>query len=149
MPPLPHSFDAIVLDAFSSDSIPVHLLTKEAFEVYGEKLKSGGMLLIHISNNYLELAPVVAGSAAELGDSTLLLDDTQITSSEITQGHMASHWALVVPSDTAKQFQSGGWGPFSGTPVTWTDDHCSISSVVIWPKLFGLDLLRASSSRRP
>ena len=92
---------------------------------------------------------MVAGSAAELGYSTLLLDDTQITPSEVTQGRMASRWALVVPSDSAKQFQSGKWEPFSGTPVNWTDDHCSVSSVVIWPKLFGLDLFRASSLRRP
>ena len=137
-----HSYDAIVLDAFSSDSIPVHLLTKEAFNLYGDKLKPGGMLLVHISNNYLELAPVVAGSSAQLGYSTLLLEDTQVTPSEAAQGRMASRWALAIPADRTQAFESNGWKPFSGTPVTWTDDRCSIFSVVIWPKLLGFDLLR-------
>lgn len=59
----PQQFDLLALDAFSSDSIPVHLLTREAFELYNRHLKSGGVIAVHISNRYLDLEPVVANLA--------------------------------------------------------------------------------------
>jgi spermine/spermidine synthase len=59
----PREFDVLVLDAFSSDSIPTHLLTKEAFDVYQKFLVPDGAIAVHISNNYLDLAPVVYGLA--------------------------------------------------------------------------------------
>ena len=61
-----HSYDMIIVDAFSSDAIPVHLLTKQAVEMYFQKLAPHGYLLIHISNRYLKLAPVVARIAEKL-----------------------------------------------------------------------------------
>ena len=136
----PHSFDVIVLDAFSSDAIPVHLLTKEAFALYREKLTGDGMLLVHISNNYLELSPVVAASGARDGYSLLLLDDDHITNAESAKGRMPSKWALVLPSGRVPEFESDGWKPFAGDPVNWTDDHSSLFEVVMWPKLFGFEL---------
>jgi hypothetical protein len=60
-------FDLIFLDAFSSDSIPVHLMTSEALEMYSAKLKPGGVLVFHISNRYMELGSVISSMAAELG----------------------------------------------------------------------------------
>jgi hypothetical protein len=59
----PQHFDLLVLDAFSSDAIPVHLLTKEAFEVYGRHLNTNGVIAVHISNHYLDLEPVVVNLA--------------------------------------------------------------------------------------
>jgi hypothetical protein len=61
------SFDVLVLDAFSSDAIPVHLMTREAMEMYFRKLAPGGLLAVHISNRYLDLAPVVAATAQRAG----------------------------------------------------------------------------------
>ncbi|MEG3617544.1 fused MFS/spermidine synthase [Magnetovibrio sp. PR-2] len=61
------AYDLIFLDAFTSDSIPVHLLTREAFEVYVHKLSPHGVILAHISNNHLDLAPVLGGIAGDLG----------------------------------------------------------------------------------
>jgi SAM-dependent methyltransferase len=66
----PQQFDALVLDAFSGDSVPVHLLTREAFEIYGRHLKPDGEIAIHITNKYLNLAPVVERLAAEFGYGT-------------------------------------------------------------------------------
>src|SRR5262249_6430758 len=61
--PAPHSSGLIVLDAFSSDAIPVHLLTREALALYLSKLADGGLLVFHISNRYLDLEPVLADLA--------------------------------------------------------------------------------------
>ncbi|MCB9932876.1 MAG: spermidine synthase [Planctomycetes bacterium] len=63
----PQQFDVLVLDAFSSDSIPVHLLTLEAFKVYARHLKPGGVICVHVTNRHLNLHPVVARVANELG----------------------------------------------------------------------------------
>lgn len=143
----PHSFDVIVLDAFSSDAIPVHLLTREAFALYREKLTADGILLVHISNNYLELAPVVAASGARDGHSLLLLDDDHLTDADSTKGRMPSKWALILPSSQVTEFESDGWKPFTGSTVYWTDDHSSLFEVVMWPKLFGFELPNSLHSR--
>ncbi len=66
----PQAFDVLVLDAFSGDSIPTHLLTKEAFRVYLKHLNDDGILAVHITNRYLNLAPVVRRLAAESGLKT-------------------------------------------------------------------------------
>jgi len=68
-------FDILVLDVFSSDSIPMHLLTKEAFEIYLERLKPGGVLAIHITNRFLDLKPVVVGIADFFGLQRALVHD--------------------------------------------------------------------------
>jgi spermidine synthase len=64
---VPQQFDLIALDAFNSDSIPVHLLTREAFQTYLRHLKPNGVLAIHTSNHFLNLDPVVTGLAREFG----------------------------------------------------------------------------------
>src|SRR5262249_46122686 len=60
-------YDAIAVDAFTSDAIPVHLLTREALRLYIEMLRSGGILAVHVSNRYLDLEPVVANLATDAG----------------------------------------------------------------------------------
>ncbi len=66
----PQGFDVLLLDAFSGDSIPVHLITLEAFQLYQRHLKPDGILVVHVSNRYLELAPIVEKIAAALGIPT-------------------------------------------------------------------------------
>jgi len=72
----PQNFDVLALDAFSSDAIPVHLLTKEAFAIYFAHLKPDGVLAVHTSNRYLDLQPVVEQLARHFGFSTLLVNDS-------------------------------------------------------------------------
>lgn len=71
----PQDYDIIALDAFSSDAIPVHLLTREAFELYGRHLKPDGLLAIHISNRYLDLEPVVRNAAREFDYHAVTVHD--------------------------------------------------------------------------
>lgn len=70
----PQGFDVLALDAFSSDAIPVHLLTREAFALYLRHLRAGGVLAVHVSNKYLDLKPVVRGLAGSLGLRAVLVD---------------------------------------------------------------------------
>ena len=71
----PQRFDVLALDAFSSDAIPVHLLTKEAVAIYGKHLAPDGVLAVHISNRYLDLEPVVENVAKEFGYERLSISD--------------------------------------------------------------------------
>ena len=71
----PQNFDVLLLDAFSGDSVPVHLLTREAFELYLRHLKPDGVIAVHITNHYLNLAPVVERVAKEFGFGTTRVSD--------------------------------------------------------------------------
>ena len=71
----PQDYDVLALDAFASDAIPVHLLTREAFALYFRHLKPHGILAVHISNKYLDLAPVVAADARALGKMAVVVHD--------------------------------------------------------------------------
>jgi predicted O-methyltransferase YrrM len=70
-------FDVLVVDAFSGDSIPIHLLTREAFEVYFRHLKPDGILAVHVSNSYLDLAPPVAALARQMGREAHLVQNEE------------------------------------------------------------------------
>jgi hypothetical protein len=124
--------DVIVLDAFSSDSIPIHLLTREAVQLYLSRLNPGGVLAIHISNNHLNLLPVVAGVMRDLG----LVGRFQLQeSSNISTGKYGSHWALLARSETAlgALATDSRWKPLQpGEQRTWTDDFSNIWSVLRW-----------------
>jgi len=87
----PQGFDVLAVDAFTSDSIPVHLLTREAFELYFRHLKPGGVLAVHVSNKYLDLEPVVARAAESLGKTAQLVDDLD----DKGRGTYHSRWVLV------------------------------------------------------
>lgn len=127
-------YDLIVLDAFSSDAIPVHLLTLEAFEVYLDKLARGGVLAVHISNVYLNLEPVVAKAAERLGLHATMLVDQHLSTDSAQTGRYASTWVMLSrsPEDLAPLRQRPLWRP----PVApegfgvWTDDRSNILSVL-------------------
>jgi hypothetical protein len=87
----PQDFDLLAVDAFSGDAIPVHLLTREAFLEYFRHLKSDGILAIHVSNKYLDLAPIVAGIAEDLRKSAVVVYDTGAEGSYPS----SSDWVLV------------------------------------------------------
>jgi hypothetical protein len=125
--------DVIVLDAFSSDSIPIHLLTREAVELYLSRLNENGVLAIHISNNHLALRPVVAAVMHDLG----LTGRAQIQNSpsSLEHGKYGSHWTVLVRSDQALGGIAGDkrWEALKPGPSrTWTDDFSNIWSVIRW-----------------
>jgi hypothetical protein len=124
-------FDMIVVDAFSSDAIPMHLLTTECADIYRQHLASGGLLLFHISNRTLNLEPVVRGLAQHLNwnAAQILAED------DPDSGEDSSRW--VVLSDNLlllKQIAGAaphvGWTEPRRTPILWTDDFASLWHVL-------------------
>jgi hypothetical protein len=128
-------YDLIVLDAFSSDAVPVHLLTREAVELYLSKLRPGGLLAFHISSNYLDLRPVIAGIARTLNCSALTQEHRPSERQERV-GAGRSIWVLVAPDARAlaRLRSDRRWKPLdesAGTTV-WTDQFSNILSVAKW-----------------
>lgn len=130
-------YDLIVLDAFSSDAIPVHLLTLEAFGVYLEKLAPGGVLAVHISNVYLDLEPVVATAAHRLGLHATMRVDLRDPEDSLRTGRYTSTWVML--SREAADLAPLGQRPLWRAPVArdgfrlWTDDFSNILSVLGTP----------------
>jgi hypothetical protein len=128
------SYDLIVLDAFSSDSVPVHLLTREAVTLYLRKLRPHGLLAFHISNNYLDLKPVVGGVADALG-CVALAQDYVPSAKQAHSGASRSTWVVVACNKAALAPLQGDprWKPLdrTGLPV-WTDQFSNILGVVKW-----------------
>jgi hypothetical protein len=126
----------IVVDAFSSDAIPIHLLTREAVELYRSRLRPGGLLVMHISNRYLDLEPVVARLAADAGWVCRSQDDWNTTPQELAEGKDQSHWVVLVQrkEDLGRALSGSAWltpdPSISGPP--WTDDFANILSVFKW-----------------
>lgn len=129
-----HHFNLIVLDAFSSDAIPMHLLTREALALYLDKLMPGGLILAHISNRYVNLGPVIARTAETLGLATLLAEDGDATPLGSGDLKMASNWMVIArgPGDLAILEDDLRWQPVVPAARPWTDDHSDILSVLKW-----------------
>lgn len=133
------SQDLIVVDAFSSDSIPVHMLTEEAFAIYKSKLKPGGILAVHITNRVFDLEPVVVNNSEKLGFKSLL----KVGSGDPESLPAQSKWmALTTDSSVVERLKSipklpsteedkgefyDLWNDSSkDRMISWTDDHSSI-----------------------
>ncbi|MDQ3932567.1 MAG: fused MFS/spermidine synthase, partial [Actinomycetota bacterium] len=126
-------YGMIIIDAFSSDAIPVHLITSEAFEVYRSKLAPGGLIVVHISNRHLDLEPVVAGIAQRQGLTAAVRDD----GSDPALGKSASTWAVLTEASDALAPLNGkaDWRPPAvepGDEIVWTDDFSDIVRVIDW-----------------
>jgi spermidine synthase len=129
----PAMHDVIVLDAFSSDSIPIHLLTRDAVELYLSRLNPGGILAIHISNNHLDLRSVVAGVMRDLGLAGRV--QYQSTPRGAAEGSFSSHWAVLArsESDLSSTATDPLWQRLSPRDDrTWTDDFSNIWNVIDW-----------------
>jgi spermidine synthase len=121
-----HSYDVIVLDAFSGDAIPVHLLTDEAVGLYDQVLAADGILVVHVSNRYLDLRPIVRGLAARRGFETLEI----FRDSDFTNRAAASTWMLVTRNRPfADAMRPSAVEPDDSPPVVWTDDFSSLLAV--------------------
>jgi spermidine synthase len=122
-------YDLLVVDAFSSDAIPVHLLTQEAFRVYFEHLKADGVLAVHVSNQYLDLVPVCARAAELLDRPAVVIDSAE----DRELFAKPSNWVLVTSNRTLyqrTQFTGMVMRPakVDSAFTTWTDQYSSL-----WP----------------
>lgn len=126
-----HSYDAVIIDAFSSDNIPIHLLTIEAIQTYLQKLKAGGMIVFHISNRYLDLEPVLAQAAKDLNltayakvSKSAPVDGTEVKTKP------AHYVAFLTNEAPAEYLQARQWGEakFRDNVRTWTDSYSNILS---------------------
>lgn len=129
------SLDILVIDAFSSDSIPMHLLTREAFATYRRVLGKDGLLVIHISNRHLDLKPVVAAEARE--GWTARVRHYAPTAEDMDRNqHTRSLWVALSPAASRiaalEQRDPGAWEALIGRPGfrRWTDDYSSVMPVL-------------------
>jgi SAM-dependent methyltransferase len=126
----PQEFDALVVDAFSSDSIPVHLLTREAFELYFRHVKPDGLLAIHVSNQYLNLTPVVEAAAASLKKEAVIINNND----DHAQGVYAASWIVLGNSPAfyghQKIEESGTILPPARQGDLWTDNYSSLFRIL-------------------
>jgi hypothetical protein len=131
-------YDLIVLDAFSSDSIPAHLLTREALAGYLAKLSPHGVIVAHISNRHLDLAPVVANVAGSQGLVSFLREDDRAGDFMTT---FASNARVVAMARAAGDTGSvaGKWTPLHPDPTSalWTDDYSNILGIMLRRKFGG------------
>jgi trans-aconitate methyltransferase len=129
-------FDLLILDAYSSDAIPVHLVTREALALYLRKLAPGGRLAFHISNIHLDLEPVLADLARDAQVACLTREDTAVSPQELASGKAASIWLVMARSvdDLAALAHDPRWRQSRGhaRPVIWTDDYSSLLSIFRW-----------------
>ncbi len=124
-------FDLLALDAFSSDAIPVHLLTREAMAIYLQHLKPSGILAVHVSNRYLNLKPVVAGLVRHFALESLIVSDDPPSEQWWQYG---SDWILVTKDRKflkAREFADATEIQEEHPKVVeWTDDYASLAAVV-------------------
>jgi hypothetical protein len=130
-------YGLIVLDAFSGDSIPMHLVTREALAMYRRKLAPGGVIAFHISNLYLQLSPTLAALADDAGMVSLIEDDSAVPAKEIADGKFPSKWMVMGRSegDLAGLARSGGRWVAAERKVgarVWTDDYSNMLGIIKW-----------------
>ncbi|MDH3592306.1 MAG: fused MFS/spermidine synthase, partial [Planctomycetota bacterium] len=125
-----HKFDLLVVDAFSSDAIPKHLLTKECVELYWKHLRADGLLAIHITNRFLDLLPVVRGLADASGKRLLYFTNID----ELATATRRAMWVVLTSNEIFLSEKHGAqYATPSGStkkPILWTDDFSSLWHVL-------------------
>ncbi|HEY9705179.1 MAG TPA: fused MFS/spermidine synthase, partial [Allocoleopsis sp.] len=134
-----HYYDLIIMDAFSSDAIPVHLISKEAIELYLNKLTKTGIIAINISNRYINLEPVVNTLAKKLDLYILAQKDINISPEEKALGKTASHWVILTnkKENLGELVKDEKWQTIPDNVKTklWTDDYSNILNVIKFKEL--------------
>lgn len=128
----PQQFDALFVDAFSGDSIPLHLLTRESFELYFQHLKPDGVLVVHITNLHLDLSDPVRNLAKEFGYTATRVEDFYPGVDEYY-----SDWVLVSKDpdfnkNLAASDYPAEWAHELRPEVVWSDDYSNLFDVVVW-----------------
>jgi SAM-dependent methyltransferase len=125
----PNHFDVLAVDAFSSDSIPVHLLTREAMEIYFRHLNPDGILAVHISNRYLDLQPVLDGEVKALGKIARVVDNDEDEAQDV----FSATWVLIMspPAGFSPEILSHSTEIESHKPIRlWTDDYSNLFQIL-------------------
>jgi hypothetical protein len=124
-------FDVLAVDAFSNDSIPIHLLTSEAFDLYRAHMAPGGVIAIHISNRYLDLGAVLRAIAESHGlEARLVVNDD-----DSARAVNLSKWVLLTDNaeflaDSQVAEAISAWAADARPPVLWTDDYSALLAVL-------------------
>jgi spermidine synthase len=131
----PGAYDLLILDAFSSDAIPLHLITREALALYLDKLAPGGVIAWHVSNRNLDLAPIVADLAADAGVVAWLQAD-QPSRTALEGYRSPSTWIALAlrPEHLGPLVGDRRWSRLHGRPEArpWTDDFSDILGALRW-----------------
>lgn len=131
-------FDLIFADAFSSDAVPVHLLTREALALYRSKLNDHGVLVFNLTNRYLDLEPVAQALAADAGLCAILREerDSDLDESDKKNGKTPSRWMVMArrESDLKELANNSRWRKVSDSQAAtvWTDDYSNILGALRW-----------------
>jgi hypothetical protein len=125
----PQQFDVLVMDAFSGDAVPLHLLTREAFQLYSRHLKQDGLLVVNVSNRYVNLAPVVKRAAQTIGMDARLVE----TWGDAARVYYGASWVLATrSSEFFARERLKNAKPIVSNLAIWTDDYSSLFSVLKW-----------------
>jgi len=128
-------YDLVVVDAFSGDAIPVHLITNEAMNLYTRRLAPHGAIAFHISNRYFDFAPILARLAREQGLVGFIQDDPA-SATQAAQGKLEATWVVVARdgSDIAAVARDPRWQPLGsgGDAPLWTDQYSDLLHVFRW-----------------
>jgi SAM-dependent methyltransferase len=129
------SFDVIVLDAFSSDAVPSHLMTREAVALYLRKLKPDGLITFHISNRFLDLQPVLAALANDASLAGAAAERVP-DAAGFARLHDRSRWVTLArnPAALSVLVMMDGWERLGRTPASrlWTDDYTDVLAAINW-----------------
>ena len=133
-------YSLFVLDAFSSDVIPTHLLTHEALDLYLRKLAKDGLLLVHISNRFMDLAPVLDRLAHDLNLIAYVQNDFHVSPEESRAGKFSSRWIVLARDENviAPYVRDPRWQRLNGAlgGDLWNDEFSDVLKVIPWPSLF-------------
>ncbi len=127
-----NEFDVLILDAFNGDAIPVHMLTEEAFDLYAKHLRDDGILAVHITNDYIDLSPIVRVASRRLGKDAIWVEGVAKRWYEDS-----NDWVLVssnrafMASQTLRSIQTT-WNEAQPRPIRWTDDFSNLFQVIDW-----------------
>ncbi len=127
------SFDIIFMDAYSSDAVPTHLMTREAFEIYFSKLDDDGVLVLNVSNRYLDLEGVVGGLAEEM-DLATRSQLHRVTHEQSRKEIYPSNYTIVArdEGDLRGIADHERWDGTEAEELVWTDDYTNIATIVKW-----------------
>ncbi len=135
----PDKYDVMVIDAFNSDSLPIHLLTKEALALYLEHLQPDGIIAFHISNRYLNLEPVLAALANDANLLCYSRQDLRKSNTEEEEGKFPSHWIMMGKDcpPIRKVARRKLWFQIkkSDSKYLWTDNYSNVLNIYKWNEL--------------
>ncbi|MCZ0943924.1 MAG: fused MFS/spermidine synthase [Gammaproteobacteria bacterium] len=127
-------FDLLIMDAYSSDAVPVHLLTREALWLYADKLTDDGILVLHISNRFLDLAPAIGATVASLEFTAEIGHLTRLDEDVDPMGTPSTWVAIARTAPTLERLDLGErWNPLDRSDArVWRDDFSSFVEAIQW-----------------